>query len=112
MFEVGFSELCMVGLVALIAIGPDKLPQIARVAGFWLGKSQRVVAKLKTELHTELYQAELQQLLAQQQNQDLQNLIEETESALQDINSSALALVQETEILPAAKTELESSTTG
>jgi len=42
MFEAGLSELLMVGVVALVVIGPEKLPAVARLAGFWLGKSRRI----------------------------------------------------------------------
>ena len=53
MFDVGFSELMMVGLVALLVIGPEKLPKAARIAGFWLGKARSTVAHVKTELKQE-----------------------------------------------------------
>ena len=43
MFDVGFSELVMVGLVALLVIGPERLPKVARLAGFWLGKSRSMI---------------------------------------------------------------------
>lgn len=98
MFEVGFSELCMVGLVAVLVIGPEKLPQVARIAGFWLGKSRRVVANLKAEVQAELYQADMQQLLAQQSEAKLmQDLLSETESALQGVQSEIQSLNTEVE---------------
>lgn len=99
MFEVGFSELCMVGLVAVLVIGPEKLPQVARIAGFWLGKSRRVVANLKAEVQAELYQADMQQLLAQQSEAKLmQDLLSETESALQGVQSEIQSLNTEVEV--------------
>jgi sec-independent protein translocase protein TatB len=67
MFEVGFSELCMVGLVALLVIGPEKLPKIARLAGFWLGKTRAMVAAVKTEIKEELKAEEMRQLFKEQQ---------------------------------------------
>lgn len=63
MFEIGFSEICMVALVALLVIGPEKLPQAARVAGFWLGKTRRMVANVQAELKHELYIEEFRQAL-------------------------------------------------
>lgn len=72
MFEVGFSELCMVGLVALLVIGPEKLPKLARIAGFWVGKSRTMVANIKEEIKAELHTAEMRQILKEQA--DLQNL--------------------------------------
>lgn len=66
MFDVGFSELCMVGLVSLLVIGPEKLPQVARIVGFWLGKSRRMLAAVKAEIHQELQAEEMRRLLQEQ----------------------------------------------
>jgi sec-independent protein translocase protein TatB len=63
MFDVGFSELLMVGLVALLVIGPEKLPKVARLAGFWLGKARNTIAAVKAEISHELYLEENKQLL-------------------------------------------------
>ncbi|MCK5478974.1 MAG: twin-arginine translocase subunit TatB, partial [Methylococcales bacterium] len=54
MFDVGFWELCLVGLVSLLVIGPEKLPKAARVAGFWIGKTRNMVASVKSEIKEEL----------------------------------------------------------
>lgn len=66
MFEVGFSELCMVALVALLVIGPEKLPKIARLAGFWVGKMRTMVTKVKAEINEELKAEEMRELLKEQ----------------------------------------------
>lgn len=42
MFDFGFSELLLIGVVALVVLGPERLPQVARTAGFWLEKSARM----------------------------------------------------------------------
>jgi len=68
MFDVGFWELCLVGLVSLLVIGPEKLPKVARIAGFWLGKTQQVVASVKDELQEEFKEEELRQLIKEQQD--------------------------------------------
>ncbi|TXK98058.1 twin-arginine translocase subunit TatB, partial [Methylococcaceae bacterium CS5] len=49
MFDIGFWELCLIGLVSLLVIGPEKLPKVARIAGFWLGKTRNMVAVVKEE---------------------------------------------------------------
>jgi len=67
MFDVGFWELCLVGLVSLLVIGPEKLPKVARIAGFWLGKTQQMVSSVKEELKEELKEEELRQLIKEQQ---------------------------------------------
>ena len=70
MFEVGFSELIMVGLVSLLVIGPERLPKVARVAGYWLGKMQQMIANVKVEIAQELHAEEIRQLLKANQEID------------------------------------------
>ncbi len=67
MFDIGFWELCLIGLVSLIVIGPEKLPKVARIAGFWVGKGRHMVASVKEEIKEELKEEELRQLLKDQQ---------------------------------------------
>ena len=87
MFEIGFSELCMVSLVALLVIGPEKLPQVARMAGFWLGKSRRTIAAIKQEIHQELQAEELRQALHHKTGlHEFQQLLEETSQELRTID--------------------------
>ena len=69
MFEIGFSELCMIGLVSLLVIGPERLPKVARVVGFWLGKARAISANLKAEISHELQVEEMKQLMEQQKAQ-------------------------------------------
>ncbi len=69
MFDVGFSELCMVALVSLLVIGPERLPKVARMVGFWLGKMRSISANFRAEIQYELQVEEMKQLLQQQQAQ-------------------------------------------
>ncbi|MCP2040553.1 sec-independent protein translocase protein TatB [Neisseria sp. HSC-16F19] len=50
MFELAFSEILLIAVVALIVLGPQRLPQVARTAGYWLGRVQRFVAGVKSDL--------------------------------------------------------------
>jgi sec-independent protein translocase protein TatB len=77
MFDVGFSELLMIGLVSLLVIGPERLPKVARVAGLWLGRMRAISANLKAEIHHELELAEMKELLQQQQAQFEQQMREQ-----------------------------------
>lgn len=95
MFDVGFSELIMVGLVALLVIGPEKLPKAARIAGFWLGKTRSTLASVKAEIKQELHAEEMRQLMQQQSIADeLQQAARDSEAALMDINSAVEALAE------------------
>lgn len=84
MFDVGFWELVMVAVVALVVIGPERLPKAARVAGMWLGRARRTLASVKSEIDRELKAQELQEILNKQaRSNPLETLIEvpKTESA-------------------------------
>ena len=70
MFDVGFSELVMVGLVSLLVIGPERLPKVARVAGFWIGKIQQMIANVKVEIQQEFHAEEIRQLLKENNAMD------------------------------------------
>lgn len=58
MFDIGFSELLLFGVIALIVLGPEKLPQAARTAGQWYAKLRRTVSTLQSEIEAELDLAE------------------------------------------------------
>lgn len=93
MFDVGFSELIMVGLVALLVIGPEKLPKAARIAGFWLGKTRSTIASVKAEIKQELHAEEMRQMLQQRLITDeLQQTVNDSEAAIKDINAAVEAL--------------------
>jgi len=89
MFEIGFSELLMLGLISLLVIGPERLPKVARIAGYWVGKLQRTAAHLKAEIHHELQVEEMRQLMQDQSPlNSYQDVIDEMEEVVDDINSS------------------------
>src|SRR3954469_1306145 len=62
MFDIGFSELLVIGVVALIVIGPQKLPRVARTAGHLLGRLQRYVADVKADINREIELEELRKM--------------------------------------------------
>lgn len=62
MFDIGFSELLVIGLVALIVIGPEKLPRVARTVGHLVGRLQRYVADVKTDINREVELDELRKM--------------------------------------------------
>lgn len=62
MFDIAFSELIVIGIVALIVIGPERLPKLARTAGQWVGRLNRYVAQVKQDIDRDLKLEELRQL--------------------------------------------------
>ena len=62
MFDVAFSELVVIAIVALIVIGPEKLPKVARTLGALVGRLQRYVANVKSDIEREMQFEDLQKL--------------------------------------------------
>lgn len=65
MFDIGFSELVVIGFVALIVIGPERLPKVARTLGHLLGRAQRYVSDVKSDINREIQLDELKKLQTQ-----------------------------------------------
>ncbi|HSG21799.1 MAG TPA: Sec-independent protein translocase protein TatB [Azonexus sp.] len=65
MFDIGFSELMLIGIVALIVIGPERLPKVARTLGHLLGRAQRYVNDVKSDINREIQLDELKKLQTQ-----------------------------------------------
>jgi len=70
MFDIGFWELAIIAVVALIVIGPDKLPGVARTAGKWVGRTRRFVNQVKTDIDREVQQDELRKMLEKEAGLD------------------------------------------
>lgn len=62
MFDIAFSELIVIAIVALIVIGPEKLPKVARTLGAITGRMQKYMTQIKEEINREARFAELQEL--------------------------------------------------
>ncbi len=82
MFDIGFWELVVVAVVALIVVGPEKLPKLARVCGLWLGRANTSLQAIKKDIAKELRAEELQQALKKTQDLSvLDDIIESKQQA-------------------------------
>lgn len=77
MFDVAFSELVVIAIVALIVIGPEKLPKVARTLGLLLGRMQRYVATVKADIDSEMQLEDLRKL-----QQDVQQRMTQTQAEI------------------------------
>jgi sec-independent protein translocase protein TatB len=68
MFDIGFSEMIIIGVIALIVLGPEKLPRVARTVGHLLGRMQRYVNDVKADINREVELDELRKLQKEMQN--------------------------------------------
>jgi sec-independent protein translocase protein TatB len=85
MFDIGFSELLVIGLVALIVIGPEKLPRVARTVGHLAGRLQRYVSDVKSDINREI------------ELEDLKKMRDSMEQAATEMRSSVQAELSKTE---------------
>lgn len=63
MFDIGFWELMVIAVVGLIVIGPERLPGVARKAGYWVGRTRRFINNVRADIDREIRQDELRQAL-------------------------------------------------
>ena len=79
MFDIAFSELIVIGLIALVVLGPKRLPEIARTAGRWSARIRRFIEEAKRDVSFEMHKDELAELRqVQQQLTDTKQLFENT----------------------------------
>lgn len=90
MFDVSFSELIVIAVVALIVIGPEKLPKVARTLGALAGRMQRYVAQVKEEVNRDVRFQELQQL-----QQEIQDTVTTTKSNVQSSLQESLDIASQ-----------------
>ena len=94
MFDIGFSELLLFGVIALIVLGPEKLPQAARTAGQWYAKIRRTVSTLQSEIEAELDLAETRQQMQKelakirQTEAEMRREMAEMRGSMQEFESS------------------------
>lgn len=66
MFDIGFSEIIFIMVIALLVVGPERLPRLARSAGLWAGKIRGFITSVKADIDRELATEELQKALKKQ----------------------------------------------
>jgi sec-independent protein translocase protein TatB len=104
MFDIGFSELLVIGVVALIVIGPEKLPRVARTVGVLAGRLQRYVSDVKADINREIELEELRKMrdsmqqAASDMQSSFQNEVNKTEAEFNqtaaDLNKTVDEVVQ------------------
>jgi sec-independent protein translocase protein TatB len=91
MFDIGALELVLIGVVALIVLGPERLPKVARTAGFWLGRARRAFLSVKEEIDREIKAEELKEILRKQaESNPLETILEEDGSVKPKVDGKAV----------------------
>ena len=107
MFDVGFWELAIIAVIALLVIGPERLPKAARTAGLWVGRARRMVTDVKADIDREIRDGDLAEL--KKAGEELKKTQSAVESAgAEIIEDSELGELKKTgEELKTAKGEFE-----
>ena len=107
MFDMGFTELALIGIVALVVIGPERLPGVARTAGKYFGRLKRFMTTIKADVEQELRADELRAILADQQKElntlkdSISGAGKEFEKEVNAVSEAADSLVQDLDETPA-----------
>jgi len=96
MFDLGFSELLVIGVVALVVLGPERLPRAARFAGLWVRKARAQWYSVKSEFERELADEDLRKAIADPAR-DLRKQADELRRELDDTSRSAAEALRDLE---------------
>lgn len=86
MFDIGFWELALIGIVALLVIGPEQLPSLARTGGKYFGRLNRFVKQVKSDIAEEIHAEDINKIVSQQKKWE-QEFIEKQHQINADINN-------------------------
>jgi len=101
MFDIGFPELMLIGIVALVVIGPERLPKVARTAGLLFGRARRYVSDIKGEIEKEIkleevrtFQEKMKQSAADAKHMIIEE-VQKTSEPVKDAAAEASAAITE-----------------
>src|SRR6187551_1078171 len=100
MFDIGWGELVVIGIVALIAIGPKELPTVLRTLGQWTGKIRRMAGE---------FQGQFQEALREAEISDLKKQFDDAASSVNNMASGMTGGVTTFDPVASAKKEIESA---
>lgn len=109
MFDSGFTELLLIFIVALLVFGPERLPELARKAGYWIGKLRRYANTVRSEIERELNAEELRSMLSKQEQEirELRDMLKDTRQQMnhefEDIDQEVRAARDRAEVALAGK---------
>jgi sec-independent protein translocase protein TatB len=108
MFDISFTELLIIAVVALLVVGPERLPKVARTAGLLLGRLQRYVSDVKSDISREMQLEELKRVQRQVEDtaRDMESSVHKELSTVEESMSEAWTITDER---PATSTSASTS---
>jgi len=104
MFDIGFFELCVIGVIALLVIGPEKLPRVARTVGLWTGKARGVIRTVKYDIDEQIRMEELKESMQKtastvekEFSESINKAEDSFQEAQQEVNEEVASLKKNTE---------------
>jgi sec-independent protein translocase protein TatB len=88
MFDIGFLEICLIGVIALLVIGPEKLPRVARTTGLWIGKAKGAIKTVKYDIDEQIRMDEIRASTEQVTNSvknEFSESIDEVENSFKEV---------------------------
>ncbi|MFT5172908.1 MAG: sec-independent protein translocase protein TatB [Gammaproteobacteria bacterium] len=99
MFDIGFWEIAVIGVIALLVVGPERLPGVARNVGRWVGRIRRYVSHVKQDIEREINADEVRQLLEQPEGlESIRDVARETGAVFDDTRKELNSAVNEAQI--------------
>ena len=106
MFDIGFSEIIFIMVIALLVVGPERLPRLARTAGLWVGKMRGLISSVKADIEQELATEELRKQM------EINAAVPELEELIDEVTGEPLEAIERTATSPAAATGGKPENTG
>jgi len=89
-FDIGFIELLLIGVVALVVVGPERLPKVARILGRWVGRARHFVSNVKNDIDREMRQEQIRDALGRDADlNEIKEIINDSKYTIQNELASA-----------------------
>lgn len=118
MFDIGFGELLIIGVLGLLILGPERLPVAIRTVSLWLGRFKRSYRQIRSEIEKEigaddirrqLHNEDIMQSL-QSSKQELQDLAQQANTSIDEIKQQAASVTEQDHVKPESKKQTPTDT--
>ncbi len=111
MFDFGFWELAVIGVIALLVVGPERLPSLAGQVGRFVGKARRMIASVRSDIESEIKAAELREILEKQQGEigELKEMLKDTRNEIESELDFKDETGEDAELIRAVENHIEST---
>ncbi len=97
MFDAGFTEVMVIAVIALLVIGPERLPEVAAKVGGWIGKAKAFISSTKADIEREFQASEMRDILSEQKKEieELRQMVNETQDDFRNNVDDAKGLFED-----------------